>query len=82
MNPTAAIVTVIAAEVCTLLGMWLRLRCRRQREHARRPYLVGITECIRNGGRLDIYEHDPDGRRLRVTLTCPAPRPQSELSSV
>lgn len=72
MDTVTAVVTtvsIIAVEVCALLGLRLRLCWRARHEQVRHRQLAGIVETVADGGRLELDEQRGEGHRLRLKIS-------------
>lgn len=72
MASMAWMVTVLGAQVLSLLALWLRLRWQAQLQRERHHYLVAITRALPEGSCID--EGHPDGTWSRLTIDRPRPR--------
>ncbi|WP_159049038.1 hypothetical protein [Streptomyces sp. NRRL B-3648] len=63
-----AIVSIVTTKVFALLALWLRLRWQERRAQDRHRYLLGVTEKVAAGGRVELNDQHSDGHHLHVTI--------------
>jgi hypothetical protein len=70
MDPTIVLpaAALAVAQICSLVGLWLRLRWRARTELAQQAQIVRLAREA-PGSRLLVEDDQGDGRRLRVCLT-------------
>ncbi|MET9378808.1 hypothetical protein ABZX98_32510 [Streptomyces sp. NPDC002992] len=65
----AMITFAAVAQVCGLLGLWMRLRWRTRQTQAERRYLDGLSNVAAGGHSWEVDEQQADGKRLRIRVT-------------
>jgi hypothetical protein len=70
MDPTIVlpVAALTAAQICSLVGLWLRLRWRARTELAQQAHIARLATSA-PGSSLEVEDEQGDGRRLRVRLT-------------
>ncbi|MDP9850265.1 hypothetical protein J2853_009561 [Streptosporangium lutulentum] len=69
MDTATAVVTIVTAQTCALLGLLLRLRRRVRPAQIQDQSLTDMAKVITHGGQLEFNEERGAGRRPRMTLT-------------
>lgn len=66
---TALVITMVAARLCGLAGLWLRLWWRAQQELAHAAYVKAAVGLVASGGQLELDDQHGAGHRFRMSVT-------------